>query len=191
MTPEDAPDVESDLPRRLEDVTLTPSQHERLKTTVYSSERLQEFRTTERRYLVAGAGESAPEGRHDRRVAVRDRLDARENATATFLEDLRIGRSEVALWCRAFDVLCAESTWSVAVIEAHEGGVVWELGLLFAYEHRGTAWVLKRRYDDDATERDRYDNPMAASHTETLDQAGRLLEWFDRAELLAKVEEIP
>jgi hypothetical protein len=32
---------------------------------------------------------------------------------------------------------------------------------------------------------------MAASHTETLDQAGRLLEWFDRAELLANVEEIP
>ena len=107
-------------------------------------------------------------------------MDARENATATFLEELGTGRSEVALWCRAFDVLCAESSWSVAVIEAHDGG-----------EHRGTAWVLKRRYDDDATERDRYDNPKAAFHTETLDQAGRLLEWFDRAELLANVEEIP
>jgi hypothetical protein len=191
MAPEDAPDDEPDLARRLDDITLTPSQHDRLKSTVYSSQRLQEFRTIEDRYLVAGAGESAPGNRHERRTAVRDRLAARENATALFLEGLGIGRSEVALWCRAFDILCAESSWTVAVIEAHDGGVVWELGLLFAYEYREKTWVLKRRYDDTDTERERYNNPMAASQSQTLQHAERLLEWSDRTELLKRVNELP
>ena len=51
--------------------------------------------------------------------------------------------------------------------------------------------MLERQYENKTTVRDRYDNPMTASHVATLDQTDRTIEWTDRAELLTEVLGIP
>lgn len=191
MDHDDIPGDAEEFAAAVDDITLTPDQHERLKDTVYTAARLQTFRTHDSRYLVAGAGANAPGDRYDRRVAVRDRLDARPDATALFLEDLGLGREELDLWFRTFDILCGEATAVVAVIEAHDGGVVAELGCIGQFEHRAKGWVLKRVYADDATADDRYTNPMAASIVAELAGVGRVLEWTDRSDLLTKTRDLP
>jgi hypothetical protein len=90
-----------------------------------------------------------------------------------------------------FDILCGMATHIVAVIEDFDGGYVWELGLLFAPSYREKAWVLKRRYPDDDTERDKYDNGMSASHVTLLLTGSQAFEWTDTDELRGAVENIP
>lgn len=170
----------------IEDIDLTPDEHQQIKDIV-NGERLKRMSTHERRYLVAGAG-AGPAA--DRRALVYQILDRRTGAVATQLEDFGLSVSEIRLWVRVFDILCGEASHIVAVIEDFDGGYVWELGLLFGPSYRSKAWVLKRRYETEATERARYDNPMAASHLALL-QEGRCLEWTDEPELHAVVDEVP
>jgi hypothetical protein len=173
----------------LEEITLTPAEHQRIKNLV--NEDLDELKGYERRYLNVGAGGDADAAQ--RRELVYELLDGRTNppATAFELEDFGFTTDERRLWCRAFDILCGRATHIVAVIEDFDGGYVWELGLLFAPSYREKAWVLKRRYEDGETERDRYENGMAISHVELLLTGPRCHEWMDTPELRAAVQEIP
>ena len=83
------------------------------------------------------------------------------------------------------------ATHIVAVIEDFKGGYVWELGLLFAPSYREKAWVLKRRYSDEDTEHEKYDNGMSASHVKLLLTGSRAYEWTDTDDLRDTVAEIP
>jgi hypothetical protein len=90
-----------------------------------------------------------------------------------------------------FDILCGRATHIIGVIEDFDGGYVWELGLLFAPSYRENVWVLKRRYPDEETEREQYDNEMAVSHVRLLLTGERCHEWVDTDELRNAVGEIP
>ncbi|QLG61254.1 hypothetical protein [Halorarum salinum] len=184
-----APD-EGEVLDRIESVRLTPSEHQRVKDLV-NGERMDRIRGHERRYLVVGAGGETGAG--TRRDVVADLLDARTDppAVAVRLEDFGLTPEEIRLWTRVFDVLCGRATHVVAVIEDFDGGYVWELGLLFAPSYREKLWVLKRRYPDGETERERFENGMAASHVELLLTGDRVREWVDADELRDAVDEIP
>ena len=180
---------QADLIAGLEEITLTPAEHQRIKNLVNKD--LNELKGYERRYLNIGAGSDADAAQ--RRELVYELLDGRTTppATAFTLENFGFTTDERRLWCRAFDILCGRATHIVAVIEDFDGGYVWELGLLFAPSYREKAWVLKRRYGDGETERDRYENGMAISHVELLLTGPRCHEWTDTPELRAAVREIP
>ncbi|ELZ15805.1 hypothetical protein C478_04854 [Natrinema thermotolerans DSM 11552] len=181
---------EDELLTELEDVSLTPSDHQRIKDLVNGPE-MDRIRGYDRRYLVAGAGGET--GAATRRGIVYDRLDARTDppAVAMQLEDFGLTPEDIELWTRVFDILCGRATHIVAVIEDFDGGYVWELGLLFAPTYRDKTWVLKRRYPDPETERERYDNGMAASYVELLLTGDRAYEWLDADELRDVVDEVP
>lgn len=171
-------------------VTLSPAEHQRVKELVHGEE-MERIRGYDRRYLVAGAGGESGAAR--RRKLVYQRLDGRTDppAVAMRLEDFDLASDEIKLWSRVFDVLCGRATHVVGVLEDFEGGYVWELGLLFAPDYRETVWILKRRYADEDTERERYENGMAASHLARLRADGRCHEWSDTDELRDAVGAVP
>lgn len=181
---------EDEILAGLTEIQLTPTEHQRIKDLV-NGEQLDRIKGHERRYVVAGAGGET--GAASRRQLVYDRLDNRTNppAVATQLEDFGLTPEDIRLWTRVFDILCGMATHIVAVIEDFDGGYVWELGLLFAPSYRENAWVLKRRYLDDDTEHDKYDNGMSASHVKLLLTGSQAIEWTDTDELRAAVDEIP
>lgn len=182
--------TEEELLAGLADIELTPQEHQRVKQLVHG-ERFAELVHHDRRYLVVGAGGDSGAAR--RRALVVDLLDGRTRppSIAIQLEDFDIDVDEMRLWARVFDILCGTVTYVAAVIEDFDGGYVWELGLLFAPSYRGKVWVLKRRYEDESTERSRYQNAMAASHVALLLTGDRAQEWVDEEELRAAVERIP
>lgn len=181
---------EDEILEGLTEIQLSPTEHQRVKDLV-NGDQLDRIKGHERRYLVAGAGGDT--GAASRRQLVYDRLDSRTNppAVATQLEDFGLTPEEIRLWTRVFDILCGMATHIVAVIEDFDGGYVWELGLLFAPSYREKAWVLKRRYPDDDTEREKYDNGMSASHVKLLLTGSQAFEWTDTEELRAALDEIP
>lgn len=181
---------EAALRAGIEGITLTPTEHQRVKDVVHG-EHLDRIKGYDRRYLVVGAGGET--GAASRRTIVYDALDERTDppAIATQLEDFGLTPEEIRLWTRVFDILCGMATHIVAVVEDFDGGYVWELGLLFAPSYRETVWVLKRRYPDAETERERYDNGMGVSHVKLLLTGPRAHEWTDADELRAAVDEVP
>lgn len=185
----DLPD-EDELIAELEGISLTPSEHQRIKDLL-NGEQMDRITGHDRRYLVAGAGGET--GAATRRQLVYERLEARTDppAVAMQLEDFGLTPEDIRLWTRVFDILCGRATHVVAVIEDFDGGYVWELGLLFAPSYRENVWVLKRRYCDEETERERYANGMAASHVELLLTGDRSHEWVDTDGLRDAVDEIP
>jgi len=86
----------------LEDISLTPAQHQRLKDLVNSD--LDAIKGYERRYLSVGAGSDTEAA--TRREIVYDSLDARTDppAVAFRLEDYGLSRERITLWARAFDI---------------------------------------------------------------------------------------
>lgn len=181
---------EAELMDEITGIRLTPSEHQRVKDLA-NSEQLERVKGHDRRYLVVGAGGET--GAATRRHIVYDLLDTRTDppAVATQLEEFGLTPEEIRLWTRVFDILCGMATHIVAVIEDFDGGYVWELGLLFAPSYREKVWVLKRRYPDKETERERYDNGMGASHVQLLLTGPRADEWVDADELRDAVDEIP
>lgn len=173
-----------------DDISLTPEENERIKDLVHGEE-FQRIKGFERRYLVVGAGDDSDAAQ--RRQLVYDSLDDRTDppATATQLEDFGLAPDEIRLWVRVFDILCGLCTHIPAVVEDFNGGYVWELGLLFAPDYREKVWVLKRRYEDEQTERERYENGMAASYVKLLLTGDRAQEWSDIEELTDAVSTIP
>lgn len=169
----------------------TPEQHERLKQGLHG-ELIADLRRAERRYLVIGRGVGEA-GR--RRRTVCDLLDRRRDAVAFRLEDFGFTGEELDLWAPAFEILAEMSSHVVGVLEDYDGGHVWELGYLYRYQTtvRDVLWLLKRRYDDAETARERYDNGMAASHLASLEAAvgDRVITWRDADELREAVEAIP
>ncbi|MFB6173492.1 MAG: aminopeptidase [Halobacteriales archaeon] len=173
-------------------LTLTPEQHERLKTHLHG-DRLNDIAYSDRRYLVVGRGGDDGPGR--RRHLVRDRLDDRRDATAFMLEDFDLDGEQIDLWAPAFEVLCEQATHVVGVLEDFDGGHVWELGYLYHEQStvRDVLWLLKRVYDDPDEQRARYDNGMAAAHLAALERAAgdRVVTWRDSDSLRRAVDEIP
>jgi len=173
-------------------LTLTPEQHERLKTHLHGDQ-LNDIEYSDRRYLVVGRG--GDDGPGQRRLLVRDRLDDRTDATAFMLEDFGLAGEQIDLWAPAFEILCEQSTHVVGVLEDFDGGHVWELGYLYHRQSRvrDRLWLLKRTYEDSDEQRERYDNGMAAAHLAALERAAdeRVVEWTDEAGLRAAVDEVP
>lgn len=182
--------TEEEVLAGLEDVSLTPTEHQRVKDLV-NGEEMDRIKGHDRRYLVVGAGGES--GAAARRRLVYDLLDGRTNppAVAFRLEDFGLTPEDIRLWTRVFDVLCGRATHVTAVLEDFDGGYVWELGLLFAPSYREKVWVLKRRYPDEETERTKYKNGMAASHVKLLLTGDRCLEWADTDELRDAVGQVP
>jgi hypothetical protein len=122
-------------------------------------------------------------------------LDDRRDAAAFRLEDFGFDEEDLDLWAPAFDILSAQATWVVGVIEDFEGGHVWELGYLYRQQTavRDVLWLLKRVYEDPTIHRARYDNGMAASHLAALEAAvsERVVEWSTVTELDKGVGNIP
>ncbi|XVH32389.1 hypothetical protein ACNS7O_04180 [Haloferacaceae archaeon DSL9] len=178
----------AELPEEIDEIRLTPSEHQRIKDLV-NGEEMRRLKGHDRRYLIVGAGGAT--GAATRRMMVYDLLDERDGAVATRLEDFGLTPDDIALWTRAFDILCGRATHIVGVLEDFDGGYVWELGLLFAPSYRQKVWVVKRRYADDEIERDRFDNGMAASHVTLLLTGERCLEWRDESDLRDAVDTLP
>ena len=192
--PEVGEDVGDDIPDEeailtgIEGIQLTPAEHQRVKDIV-NGEEMQRIKGHDRRYLIAGAG-----GQTDaatRRKLVYEILTDRPDAVSMQLEDFGLTPEEIELWIRVFDILCGRATHIVGIIEDFDGGYVWELGLLFAPAYREKTWILKRRYTDEALERARFDNGMAASHVKLLLMGDRCCEWESETELRDCVGEIP
>lgn len=181
---------EDEIIAEIEDINLSPSEHQRIKDLVNGT-RMDRIKGHTRRYLVAGAGGET--GAATRRKTVYDLLNERTNpdSVAMRLEDFDLTPEEIRLWTRVFDILCGRATHIVGVIEDFNGGYVWELGLLFAPPYRKKVWMLKRQYADEETEREKYDNGMAASHVKLLLTGNRCLEWVDADELQDVVDKIP
>lgn len=195
--PDSLPDTDQRMPAKeqvvdelADGISLSPAEHERVKNLVHGQQ-FQRIKGFDRRYLVVGTGEDDEAG--ERRQFVYDRLDSRTNppAVATQLEDYDLRKDEMRLWVRVFDILCGMCTQIVAVIEDFEGGYVWELGLIFAPTYRKKTWILKRRYQDQETERERFANGMAISHVKLLLDGERAQEWIDAEELRDVVQSIP
>lgn len=181
---------EEEVIAEIEAISLTPSEHQRIKDLV-NGKQMDRIKGYDRRYLVVGAGGET--GAATRRKLIYDLLNARTDppAVAMRLEDFGLTPEEIRLWTRVFDILCGRATHIVGVVEDFDGGYVWELGLLFAPSYREIVWMLKRRYPDEKTERERYDNGMAASHVKLLLTGRRCYEWFDIDELRDVVDEVP
>lgn len=192
--PEVGDDVGVDIPSEeeildgIEGIQLSPAEHQRIKDIV-NGEEMGRVKGHDRRYLVAGAGGQT--GAATRREFVYELLDARPDAVSMQLEEFGLTPEEIELWIRVFDILCGRATHIVGVIEDFDGGYVWELGLLFAPSYREKTWILKRRYENRAVERDRYDNGMAASHVKLLLTGDRCCEWIDEDALEDCVTGIP
>jgi hypothetical protein len=188
--PDEMPDEDEVIDEIAGGFSLSPAEHERVKNVVHGGE-YERIKRFDRRYLVVGTGEDGEAG--DRRQLVYNELGSRTNpsAIATQLEDYDLTKDEMRLWVRVFDVLCGMCTQIAVVVENFDGGYVWELGLVFAPSYREKAWVLKRRYRDEKTERARYANGMAISHVELLLTGERGQEWTDTAELREAVSTIP
>jgi len=173
-------------------LSLTPAQHERLKDHLHG-ERLTDIKYSDERYLVVGRGGDGGPG--ERRRLVRDLLDDRRDATAFMLEDFGLSGDEIDLWAPAFEILCEQATRVVGVLEDYDGGHVWELGYLYHEQSRvrDILWLLTRVYDDPDTQRERYDNGMAAAHLAALERAAgdRVVEWTSEASLRRAVGEVP
>ncbi|ELZ99184.1 hypothetical protein C439_15034 [Haloferax mediterranei ATCC 33500] len=150
---------------------------------------MQHIKNHDRRYLIVGVGGET--GAATRRMDVYDLLNDRNGAISMRLEDFGLTPDEIELWNRVFDILCGRATHIVGVLEDFDGGYVWELGLLFAPSYRQKVWVLKRLYPDEQTERDKFDNGMAASHVKMLLTGNRCLEWRDEDELYDAVSQLP
>lgn len=181
---------EGDVIAGIEGIRLSPSEHQRIKDVVHS-ERMDRIQSQTRRYLVVGAGGES--GAATRRTIVYESLDDRTDpSSAAFrLEDFGLTPEEIRIWIRVFDIFCGHASHIVAVLEDFDGGYVWELGLLFAPSYRDEVWVLKRRYEDEVVEREKYDNGMAVSHVKLLLTGDRCHEWIDSDELRDVVDEIP
>ena len=184
-------DIRREEIREEAELSLTPEQHQRLKDGLHGPQ-FDDLRRANRRYLVVGSG-SGESGERRRRVC--SQLDDRRNAVGFRLEDFGFDEDDLDLWAPAFDILSAQATWVVGVLEDFDGGHVWELGYLYRQQTdvRDVLWLLKRVYDDPETHRARYDNGMAASHLAALEAAvsDRVIEWSTVAELDHAVEEIP
>ena len=181
---------EEEVIAEIEAISLTPSEHQRIKDLV-NDKQMDRIKGYDRRYLIVGAGGETRAA--TRRKLVYDLFNARTDppAVAMRLEDFGLTPEEIRLWTRVFDILCGRATHIVGVIEDFDGGYVWELGLLFAPSYREIVWVLKRRYPDDKIECERYDNGMAASHVKLLLTGRRCYEWVDTDELREVVDEVP
>ena len=169
-------------------LAFTFEEHERLKTLLHG-ERFRELAYSDRRYLVLGAGGDSASA--DRRMMVYELLGNRPDALSFRLEDFGLTPDEFAVWAAAYENLCVKATHIVAVIEDYEGGYVWELGYLFHEDVREKVWVLKRDYENEAANRKHYDNGMAASHLQLLENADRTFRWTNRDDLEARVAKIP
>lgn len=176
-----------------EQLRPTPRQHERLKDGIHGSDRFDDIRRAERRYLVVGRG--GEDGPGERRQRVCTQLNERRRASAFRLEEFGFTGDELDLWAPAFDILSAMASHVVGVLEDFGGGHVWELGYLYHHQMhvRDVLWLLKRIYDDEEEMRERYDNGMAASHLAALEEAtgDRALTWSTVEELSDAVERIP
>ncbi|PSP38821.1 hypothetical protein BRC71_04955 [Halobacteriales archaeon QH_7_65_31] len=179
---------EEEILTGIEDIRLTPSEHQRIKDLVTGRE-MQRIKQHDRRYLIAGAGGET--GAATRRELVYEELADRDDAVSMQLEEFGLTPEAIELWIRVFDILCGRATHIVGVIEDFDGGYVWELGLLFAPSYRRKTWILKRAYTDEATERARFDNGMAASHVELLLTGNRCCEWTSELELRDCIGTIP
>ena len=172
-------------------LSLTPEQHQRLKDGLHGA-RFNDIRRASRRYLVVGSG-SGESGARRQRVCAR--LDDRRDAVAFRLEEFGFDADDLDIWAPAFEVLSAQATWVVGVIEDFDGGHVWELGYLYRQQTsvRDVLWLLKRVYDDPETQRAQYENGMAASHLAALEAAvgDRVVEWSTLDELESAIEQIP
>ncbi|SFS68614.1 aminopeptidase [Halostagnicola kamekurae] len=173
-------------------LSLTPTQHERLKNRLHG-EQFDSLRRADGRYLVIGRG--GDEGPGARRQRVCDVLEERRSATAFRLEDFGFTSEELELWAPAFDILAGMATHVVGVLEDYDGGHVWELGFLYRQQShvRDVLWLLKRVYDSESERREKYDNGMAASHLAALEEAAgdHVIRWSDPDDLPEAVSEIP
>ncbi len=93
-------------------------------------------------------------------------------------------------WPTKFRILADRATYVVAVLEDTDGSHEWELGHVGGPEYRPKVYVIKRDYDDPATERERFD-ALPAQFVEILDRDGRVFRWKTDAELREAVEQIP
>ena len=176
------------MERELPEFELTPAEHQRLKRALFTEDwtRLGRF---EERYFVCGSGSDDAAGA--RRELATDRLEARAGATAFRLEDFGLTGADLDLWWRAFDILCGRATTIAVVLEDFHGGYASEMAYLWTPEYRDRTWLLMRIYADEATMRERYDDPMARSCAIAFDREGRRLEWTDPAGFLAVLERVP
>ena len=170
------------------DVELTPEEHARFKARLFTAE-FRGLKRFDERYLVCGSGGDGAAA--SRRDDAYDLLAARDGATAFRLEDFGFTDDDLDLWWRAFDVLCGRATTIVVVLEDFHGGYASEMAYLWTEPYRSRTWLLQRVYDDEATMRAKYDDPMARSCSIAFARLGRVLEWSAPPGFRQAVERVP
>jgi len=184
----DEDELAEELAGEIPDFKISPEEHARLKNKLFTSDfgRLKRF---DERYLVCGSGSNGDAA--TRRDTAYDILDSRDDATAFKLEDFGFTGEDMDLWWRGFDILCGRATKIAVVIEDFHGGYASEMAYLWRDEYRARTWLVTRIYDDEATMREQYDDPMARSCSIAFAREGRVFEWDDPSAFREAVERIP
>lgn len=165
--------------------TFTPEEHQSLKQAVFS-DHFRRLVFADRSYFVLGKYDDGP--KEQRLTFVRDRLESgRDGAFAFMMKDIPEGWT---YWTTKFKILAKRADYITPVLEDSHGSHHWEAGHIDAPAYRPKVHVLKRVYEDEQTERARFD-AMIAHFIETLDRDNRVYKWASEAELKAAVDDLP
>lgn len=165
--------------------TFTPAEYQALKEAVFS-DHFRRLVFADWSYFVLGNYDDGP--REQRLTLVRDRLESsRDGAFAFLMKDVPEGWT---YWTTKFKILASRADYITPVLEDSQGSHHWEAGRIDAPAYRPKVHVLKRVYEDEETERARFD-AMIAHFVEILDRDNRVYEWTTEAELKRAVDALP
>jgi len=172
-------------------VSLTPNRYEQLKKLVHGNDTFAKITSAEKRYLIIGRGRG--EMRHKKRV--KELLGSRRSAITFEFEEFKPKTDDIGLWPPVFDLFSKTATHIVGVVEDYDGGGVWDMGLLYHRQSHvhDSLWILKRVYDNQNINHERYGSGKAASRLGALEEAveDRVIKWQTEEDLRDAVKEIP
>jgi len=164
--------------------SLSPHEYEAIKNAVHS-DIFQRIARAERGYFVLGKYD---DGEREQRLAdVRDKLNERDGSVAYLMKDVP---EAWEFWPTKFRILANRATWIVPVLEDTDGSHEWELGRIDGPEYRPKVYILKRVYESDEMERERFD-ALPADFIKILDRNDRVFTWETDVDLEEAVQKLP
>jgi hypothetical protein len=170
-------------------LSLKPSQHERLKGLIHGNRTFAKITSAKKRYLMVGDSD----GENQKRA--KEILDSRRHAITFRFENFSPPTDERYLWTPVFDLISRTATQIVGVVEDYNDAGIWGMGPLYHRQSHvhDSLWMLKKVYEDDEVQRQKYDNGNMALLLGALEEAveDRVVRWRTEEDLEEAVEEIP